>query len=180
MFRQISLFCVAQNKVRKYLPALVSGLHRNRLLHGENVKTNSADRLPAFLTCFHCMPVNVYCGMQGPRNYVPWNRGRIQRKTWCMGPYAGAYYNLTLCPLQSRLQHIYHGQPYARVDFIPRSGTLDLASKFQNSYQLLCTSLEAGSTYVNDGCHVRYLQYSLGHFASSTIELLIIFEGKFL
>jgi hypothetical protein len=36
--------------------------------------------------------------------------------------------NLTLCPLQSRLQHIYHGQPYARVDFIPRSGTLDLAS----------------------------------------------------
>jgi hypothetical protein len=37
-------------------------------------------------------------------------------------------YNLTLCPLQSRLQHIYHGQPYARVDFIPQSGTLDLAS----------------------------------------------------
>ncbi len=38
-------------------------------------------------------------------------RGRIQRKTWCMGPYAGVYYNLTLCPLQSRLLHIYHGQP---------------------------------------------------------------------
>ncbi len=36
--------------------------------------------------------------------------------------------NLTLCSLQSRLQHIYHGQPYARVDFIPQSGTLDLAS----------------------------------------------------
>ncbi len=52
-------------------------------------------------------------------------------------------YNLTLCPLQSRLQHIYHGigQPYAKVDltpmpestlpharadFIPQSGTLDL------------------------------------------------------
>ncbi len=33
-----------------------------------------------------------------------------------MGPYAGVGYNLTLCPLQSRLQHIYHGQPYARVD----------------------------------------------------------------
>jgi hypothetical protein len=46
------------------------------------------------------------------------------------GPFAGVDYNLTLCPLQSRLQHIYHGgQPYARVDFIPQSGTLDLASE---------------------------------------------------
>jgi hypothetical protein len=33
-----------------------------------------------------------------------------------MGPYAGVDYNLTLCRLQSRLQHMYHGQPYARVD----------------------------------------------------------------
>jgi hypothetical protein len=36
-----------------------------------------------------------------------------------MGPYAGASYNLPLCRLLSRLQHIYHGQPYARVDFNP-------------------------------------------------------------
>jgi hypothetical protein len=43
-------------------------------------------------------------------------RGRIQRKTWCMGPFAGVDYNLPFCLLQSRLQHIYHGQPYARVD----------------------------------------------------------------
>jgi hypothetical protein len=28
----------------------------------------------------------------------------------CRGPYAGTDYNLTLCPLQNRLQHIYHGQ----------------------------------------------------------------------
>jgi hypothetical protein len=33
----------------------------------------------------------------------------------CKGPYARVDYNLTLCPLQSRLQRIYHGQPYARV-----------------------------------------------------------------
>jgi hypothetical protein len=48
-------------------------------------------------------------------------RGRIQRKTWCMGPYARDDYNLTLrvCPLRSRLQHIYHGQPYTRVDLNP-------------------------------------------------------------
>jgi hypothetical protein len=32
-----------------------------------------------------------------------------------------------ICPLQSRLQYIYYGQPYARIDFIPQSGTLDLA-----------------------------------------------------
>ncbi len=31
-----------------------------------------------------------------------------------MGPYAGVDYNLTLGPLQIRLQHIYHGKPYAR------------------------------------------------------------------
>jgi hypothetical protein len=37
-------------------------------------------------------------------------RGRIQRKTWKMGPYAGVDYNLTFCPLQSRFPHIYHGQ----------------------------------------------------------------------
>ncbi len=36
-----------------------------------------------------------------------------------MGPYAGVDYDLTLCPLQSRLQIIYHGQPYARVDLNP-------------------------------------------------------------
>jgi hypothetical protein len=36
-----------------------------------------------------------------------------------MGPYAGVDYNITLCRFQSRLQHIYRGQPYARVDFIP-------------------------------------------------------------
>jgi hypothetical protein len=33
-----------------------------------------------------------------------------------MGPYAGVDYNVTLCPLQGRLQHIYNGQPLARVD----------------------------------------------------------------
>jgi hypothetical protein len=38
-----------------------------------------------------------------------------------MGPYAGVDYYLTLCPLQSPLQHIYHRQeqPYARVDLKP-------------------------------------------------------------
>jgi hypothetical protein len=45
-----------------------------------------------------------------------------------MGPFAGVDYYLTLCPLQSRLQHIYNGQHYARVDFIPQSGTLNLAT----------------------------------------------------
>jgi hypothetical protein len=45
--------------------------------------------------------------------------GRIRRKTCCMGPYAGADYNLFLCTLQSRLHHIYHRQPYARVDLNP-------------------------------------------------------------
>jgi hypothetical protein len=48
-----------------------------------------------------------------------------------MGPYSGFDYNLGLCRLQRRLQHMYYGQPtqpFARVDFIPQSGTWDLAS----------------------------------------------------
>jgi hypothetical protein len=45
-----------------------------------------------------------------PKRHVKF-KGRIQRKTWCMGPFAGVDYNLTLCPLQRRLLHIYHGQP---------------------------------------------------------------------
>jgi len=36
-----------------------------------------------------------------------------------MGPYAGVDYNITFCPFQSRLQHISHGQPYARVHPMP-------------------------------------------------------------
>ncbi len=36
-----------------------------------------------------------------------------------MWPYAGVDYVLTLCPLLSPLQNIYHGQPYARVDLNP-------------------------------------------------------------
>jgi hypothetical protein len=42
-----------------------------------------------------------------------------KEKTLCMGPYAGVDYNLTLWQLQSRLQHIYRGHPYARVDLNP-------------------------------------------------------------
>jgi hypothetical protein len=39
--------------------------------------------------------------------------------TRCMEPYARVDYNITFCSLQSRLQHIYHGQPFARVDLNP-------------------------------------------------------------
>ncbi len=75
--------------------------------------------------------------------------GRIQRETWCMGPYAGFDYNLTLCPLQSRLRHIYHGQPYARVDFIPQSGTLDFATDLiaDSLVQLLIPTTKADECF---------------------------------
>jgi hypothetical protein len=54
-----------------------------------------------------------------------------------MGPYAEADYNLTLCPLQNRLQHIYHGQPYARVDFNPMPE---------------CIGPYAGADYITSSC----------------------------
>ncbi len=54
--------------------------------------------------------------MQGREKIVkPPARGRIQRKTWCIGPYDGIDYNIALC----QLQHKYHGQTCARVDLNP-------------------------------------------------------------
>jgi hypothetical protein len=44
--------------------------------------------------------------------------GRIQRKTWSIGPYIGVDYNLTLCRLQQLHVHCTMGigQPYATAD----------------------------------------------------------------
>jgi hypothetical protein len=56
--------------------------------------------------------------------------GRIQKKhcVMCMGPYARVDYNLTSCPLQSRLQRIYHGRSNDRVDLNPdQESTLSLS-----------------------------------------------------
>jgi hypothetical protein len=51
--------------------------------------------------------------------------------------------------LHSRVQHIYHGQPYARVDFIPQSETLDLASALGTSGLVLFKILFKNCS---DGC----------------------------
>jgi hypothetical protein len=56
---------------------------------------------------------------------IPYRKRIIQRpNTKKSMVYAGVDYNLTLCPLHSRLQNIYYGQLNASVDFIPQSGTL--------------------------------------------------------
>jgi hypothetical protein len=49
---------------------------------------------------------------------------RIQRKTWCLGPYAGADYNLNLCPLQSWIQHFTMGDPMSESTIILRQSRL--------------------------------------------------------
>jgi hypothetical protein len=49
----------------------------------------------------------------------PCTEAESKEKQWCMGTQMPLPYNLALSPLQSRLQHIYHGQPYARVDLNP-------------------------------------------------------------
>ncbi len=51
-------------------------------------------------------------------SFIVFPRGRIHRRTWCMGSYAGVDYNLTFRPLQTpeSIPHIYHrqlGKPYA-------------------------------------------------------------------
>ncbi len=50
-----------------------------------------------------------------------------KEKDIVMGPYAGVDYNPTLCPLQIRLKHIYHGQPYVRVNLNPMPGVIFIA-----------------------------------------------------
>ncbi len=55
-----------------------------------------------------------------------------------MGPYARVDYNLTLCPLLSRLQHIYHGQTF---DLNPMPDSISSPSRdfgFGFCYFFLC------------------------------------------
>jgi hypothetical protein len=63
--------------------------------------------------------------MNRPRTFFPWlglvrSPGQSKKFSFSEAEF--------LCPLQSRLQNIYHGQPNGRVDFIPLSSTMDLAS----------------------------------------------------
>jgi hypothetical protein len=66
-------------------------------------------------------------------------RDRIYRRTWCMGPYAGddyVYPHFTYTPESTPIHLQWYnglgnlGNPMrnVKVDFIPHSGTLDLAS----------------------------------------------------
>jgi hypothetical protein len=66
-----------------------------------------------------------------------------------MGLYAGVDYNLIICPLQSRLQHIYHGHPYARVDLIPQSVTLELASEGSPSLETQGTEENSVGSFIS-------------------------------
>ncbi len=68
-------------------------------------------------SCFACnTAITIVSGGWVGCFYCEETWGRIQRK---IGPHAGVDSNLPLFRLQSRLQHIYHGQPYARVDLNP-------------------------------------------------------------
>jgi hypothetical protein len=82
------------------------------------------------------------------------NWGRIQRKTWCMGPYAGV--DLAIC----RLQHMYHGQPYAtRVDLnllpestlFPRAGSISVRKPFAEPWNKKCAAF-----YIHDFFSLLY------------------------
>ncbi len=95
---------------------------------------------------FLCLPFTVftmqavcYCCLLSLFTTVAIDTERPNpQKHMLLGPYARVDYTLmSLCPLQRQLQHIYHAwatlcqsrpETYARVDFIPQSGTLDLAS----------------------------------------------------
>jgi hypothetical protein len=48
--------------------------------------------------------------------------------TRCNGPCAGVDYNLTICRLQSKLQHVYHGQPYNVIRFVSTSAEFGICT----------------------------------------------------
>jgi hypothetical protein len=64
------------------------------LMHEIKYRRQNPANLSFAKTTFNVVAVKVVC---------VYLRGRIQRKTLCVGLYAGD--DLTLCPLQSRLQH---------------------------------------------------------------------------
>jgi hypothetical protein len=71
----------------------------------------------------HVPPNNIFSRIS-ELLYCKRRQGLYSKRVY--GTYRRVDYNLTLC----RLQHMYHGhgQPYARVDFIPQSGNKILAS----------------------------------------------------
>jgi hypothetical protein len=63
----------------------------------------------------------------------------------------------TLCPLQSRLQHIYHGQPYASVDPNPMPESTLSPSQALDYF--------AVTRFLNDaGLEAKLPRLSLAHF----------------
>ncbi len=63
------------------------------------------------------------------------------KKNMVYGTHAGVDYNITLSPLQSRLQHIYNGQPYASADVSP------MPESTWSPSQELCMDLVSGTKF---------------------------------
>jgi hypothetical protein len=87
---------------------------------------------------------------------------------------------LAVCLLQSRLQHIYHGhrQPYARVDFIPPSGTLDFTVR--NLFALKSHPHPMIEKLVSIFTHIYKRHYFQSHFPiseSTTYTLKTTFDA---
>ncbi len=69
-----------------------------------------------YFSCFHCQTNETGVPTLSATLYVETGpKENMVNGTLCRG----VDYNLTLRPLQSRLQQIYHGLPYARVDLNP-------------------------------------------------------------
>ncbi len=72
-----------------------------------------------FHTCKGCMQCGGSWILIDFSPLDPSPEAEFKEKHGSMGPDAIVDNNFTLSRLQSRLQHIYHGQPYARVDLNP-------------------------------------------------------------
>jgi hypothetical protein len=84
-----------------------------------------------------------------------------------------------LLQLRSKLQHIYHGQPNARVDFSPSQGLWIWPLKSYNYRQMHCSSLffqiriiSANHTLLPKNANHTLLHYS-SSFMSNNIILII-------
>jgi len=73
------------------------------------------------------------------RGHVIFNSKKTRNLKFNLGPYAGVDYNLTLCPLQSRIQHIYPmGNPMPVSTFFPSQGLWIWPLSYHHMYTVLC------------------------------------------
>jgi hypothetical protein len=82
-------------------------------------ETFSKKKNKMFFLTLKKLSINKFFLQSGNCTVYNKHRGRIQRKTWCMGPYAGVDYTSPYVDTRVDSNTFTMGQPYPRVDHNP-------------------------------------------------------------